>query len=285
MTKIFKMKLQKNLLTAALCLAALPIAEAVNAPAFAADIGKSDRVADPGTGFDDARYSNSSEWKITLGVGAAYAPKYEGSDKLEMGAVPMVFVDYGDFLNINFSGVTVNLLNQSGFRLGIKGGWEAGRKEKDDRKNLRGLGDVKAGGVIGGIIAYDVEPFEIYTKVDKTIGGSEGLTATIGASVSHKVDQFILSADLSATWADDKHMKSYFGVTSAQSARSGLRRYDAKAGFKRIDASASVSYLLTENWAITGMGGVGFLIGDAKDSPLSKKDIQPFAMIGMSYTF
>ena len=121
--------------------------------------------------------------------------------------------------------------------------------------------------------------------MDKTIGGSEGLTATIGASVSQKVDQFILGAELSATWADGKHMKSYFGVTSAQSARSGLRRYDAKAGFKRIDASASVSYLLTENWAITGMGGVGFLIGDAKDSPLSKKDIQPFAMIGMSYTF
>ncbi len=194
-------------------------------------------MTDPGTGFDNARYSKSSEWKITLGVGAAYAPKYKGSDKLEVGAVPLISVNYGDVFTADFSGATVNLLNQNGFRLGIKGGWEGGRKEKDDRKNLRGLGDIKAGGVVGGVIAYSVEPFEIYAKVDKTIGGSEGLTATIGASVSQKVDQFILGADLSATWADDKHMKSYFGVTSAQSARSGLRRYDAKAGFKRIDAS------------------------------------------------
>ncbi|MGV1773767.1 MipA/OmpV family protein [Agrobacterium fabrum] len=285
MKKIFKVKFQKNLRAAALCLAALPMVGALHAPAFAADIGKSDRMTDPGAGFDNARYSNSSEWKITLGVGAAYAPKYEGSDKLEVGPVPLISVNYGDVFTADFSGATVNLLNQNGFRLGIKGGWDGGRKEKDDRKNLRGLGDIKAGGVVGGVIAYSVEPFEIYAKLDKTIGGSEGLTATIGASVSQKVDQFILGADLSATWADDKHMKSYFGVTSAQSARSGLRRYDAKAGFKRIDASASVSYLLTENWAITGMGGVGFLIGDAKDSPLSKKDIQPFAMIGMSYTF
>lgn len=133
------------------------------------------------------------------------------------------------------------------------------------------MGDIKAAGVVGGVIAYGLHPFEIYAKVDKTIDGSEGLTATIGASVSHKVDQFVLGADLSATWADDKHMKSYFGVTSAQSARSGLRRFDAKSGFKRVDASASVTYLLTENWSITGAGGVGFLLGDAKDSPRRRR--------------
>ncbi|WP_207588873.1 MipA/OmpV family protein [Rhizobium sp. ZX09] len=285
MKQIFTMKWQKSLCAMALCLTALPVAQAVYAPVFAADIGKSDRMADPQAGFDNSRYSSSSDWKITLGVGAAYAPKYEGSDKLEAGPVPLVSVAYGDMLSIDFSGVTVNLLNSNGFRLGVKGGWEPGRKEKDDRKNLRGMGDIKAGGVIGGVIAYDAEPFEIYAKVDKTINGSEGLTASIGASVSHKVDQFILGADLSATWADDKHMKSYFGVTSAQSARSGLRRFDAKSGFKRVDASASVTYLMTENWSITGTGGVGFLLGDAKDSPLSKKDIQPFAMVGLAYTF
>lgn len=285
MKQIFTPKFQKNLRAMALCLTAAPLAQAVCTPVLAADIGKSDRMADPGTGFDNARYSNSSEWKITLGVGAAYAPKYEGSDKLEAGAVPMISVGYGDVFSADFSGATLNLLNQNGFRLGIKGGWEAGRKEKDDKKNLRGLGDIKAGGVVGGVIAYGMEPFEIYAKVDKTIGGSEGLTATVGASVSHKVDQFILGADLSATWADDNHMKSYFGVTAAQSARSGLRRYDAKAGFKRIDASASISYMMTENWTITGTGGVGFLLGDAKDSPVVKKDIQPFAMVGVAYTF
>lgn len=218
MKQIFTVKWQKNLRAMALCLGTLPLAQAVSTPVFAADIGKSDRFAEPQGNFDNARYSSSSEWKITLGVGAAYAPKYEGSDKLEAGAVPLVSVEYGDTLSIDFSGVTVNLLNSNGFRLGVKGGWEAGRKEKDDKKNLRGMGDIKAGGVVGGVIAYGFDPFEVYAKVDKTISGSEGLTATVGASVSHKVDQFILGADLSATWADDKHMKSYFGVTSAQSA-------------------------------------------------------------------
>lgn len=284
MKQIFTVKSRKNLRAMALCLTTLSLAQAACTPVLAADIGKSDRVADPG-GFDNARYSSSSEWKITLGAGAAYAPAYEGSDKLKAGAVPLVSIQYGDTLDIDFSGVTVNLLNQNGFRLGITGGWESGRKEKDDRKNLRGMGDIKAGGVVGGVIAYGIDPFEVYATLDKTIDGSEGLTATVGASVSQKFEQFVIGAALSATWADDNHMQSYFGVTSAQSARSGLRKYDAKSGFKRIDASASVSYLLTENWTVTGAGGVGFLIGDAKESPLSKKDIQPFAMIGVSYSF
>ncbi|MES5048428.1 MipA/OmpV family protein [Rhizobium nepotum] len=285
MKQIFTAKWHKNLRALALCLTALPMAQALCTPVFAADIGKSDRSADPQGNFDDARYSSSSEWKITLGVGAVYAPKYEGSDKFEAGPFPLVSVQYGDTLSIDFSGATVNLFNQNGFRLGVKGGWEEGRKEKNDKKNLRGMGDIKAGGVVGGVVAYGIDPFEIYAKVDKTIGGSESLTATVGASVSQKYEQFIFGADLSATWADDNHMKSYFGVTSAQSARSGLRRYDAKSGFKRIDASASVSYLMTENWTLTGAGGVGFLIGDAKESPISKKDLQPFAMLGVSYTF
>ena len=186
MKQIFTVKLQKNLRAMALCLTALPMVQAVCTPVFAADIGKSDRVADPQGNFDNARYSSSSDWKITLGVGAAYAPKYEGSDKLEAGAVPLVSIEYGDTLSIDFSGVTVNLLNHNGFRLGVKGGWEAGRKEKDDRKNLRGMGDIKAAGVVGGVIAYSVDPFEIYAKVDKTIDGSEGLTATIGAAAGKR---------------------------------------------------------------------------------------------------
>src|SRR5688572_13844641 len=82
--------------------------------------------------------------------------------------------------------------------------------------------DIDMGGVIGGIVIYEVGPFGVYAKLDKTIGGSEGLTGTFGAKVSHRYERFIFSADVSGTWADDKHMESYFGVTSIQSDRSGL---------------------------------------------------------------
>lgn len=78
-------------------------------------------------------------------------------------------------------------------------------------------------------------------------------------------------------------MASYFGVTSEQSARSGLRQYDAGAGLKRFDVDASFTYMATENWLIRGQAGVGFLTGDAADSPVVQDDVQPSAMLMVGY--
>ncbi len=107
----------------------------------------------------------------------------------------------------------------------------------------------------------------------------------ISAKASHRYERFIFSADVSGTWVDDNHMESYFGVTSIQSARSGLTEYEAKAGIKRVDLKGSVTYMMTETWSVTGAAGAGFLLGDAKDSPIVKDDIQPFAMLGVGYRF
>jgi outer membrane scaffolding protein for murein synthesis (MipA/OmpV family) len=187
-------------------------------------------------------------------------------------------------VHLNTEGLTVDLFERNGFRVGLKGGVEMGRKE-DDSDYLRGLGNIDIGGVIGGIVSYETGPFEVYATLDKTIGGSEGLTGTFGAKASHRYERFIFSADVSGTWADDNHMESYFGVTSAQSARSGLPEYEAKAGIKRVDVRGSITYMMTESWMITGAAGTGFLLGDAKDSPIVKDDIQPFTMLAVGYRF
>ena len=180
--------------------------------------------------------------------------------------------------------MTLDVLERDGFRLGIKGGYELGRKE-DDSDYLRGLGDIDPGGVIGGIISYERGPFEIYANLNKTIGGSESLTGALGAKASHRYGRFVFSADVSGTWADDNHMESYFGITPAQSRRSGLPEYGAKAGIKRLDVKASITYMMTDNWMVTGAAGAGFLTGDAKDSPIVKDDVQPFALLGVGYRF
>jgi outer membrane scaffolding protein for murein synthesis (MipA/OmpV family) len=43
--------------------------------------------------------------------------------------------------------------------------------------------------------------------------------------------------------------------------------------------------MMTESWMITGAAGTGFLLGDAKDSPIVKDDIQPFTMLAVGYRF
>lgn len=256
--------------------------------AEAADLEEQETITAAPQGFDKNRFGATGqklhEWNVVVGAGAMYAPKFEGSDEFEVSPVPVFSARIGDRVRVDPTGLSVDVLQSGGFILSIKGGYELGRDE-DDSDHLRGLGDVDAGGVIGGRLSYHFGPAEFYASVDKTIGGSDGLLGKFGANVSQRYDRFILSAGASATLADDNHMESYFGVTSEQSARSGLSRYDAGAGLKRFDLEASVTYMATENWLIRGQAGVGFLTGDAADSPIVQEDVQPSAMLMVGYKF
>jgi outer membrane protein len=197
---------------------------------LAADIENSDVAIVPAQEFDSGRYGDFRDtlhdWKLTVGAGAVYMPEYEGSDEFEIIPLPIISAEFGDRVSVDITGVTVDLYEANGFRAGLKAGYDLGRKE-DDSDYLRGLGDIDAGGIIGGIISYEVGPFEAYAELDKTIGGSDGLTGTVG----------------------------------------------------------SITYMMTENWLVTGAAGAGFLIGDAKNSPIVKDDVQPFAMLGVAYRF
>ena len=261
----------------------------LSVPAAAADLEAEDTSAIPPVqNFDTGRFGGVRQrlagWNVVVGAGAMYAPKFEGSDEFEVSPFPMISATFGERVSVDPSGVTVDVLQSDGFKLSVKGGYEMGRKE-DDSDHLRGLGDIDAGGVIGGQVSYAFGPADIYASVDKTFGGSEGLVGKVGANVSHQYDRFIFSAGASATIADDNHMESYFGVSAAQSARSGFNEYEASAGLKRVDVEASVTYMASENWLIRGQVGVGLLTGDAADSPIVQDDIQPSGMLMVGYKF
>lgn len=224
------------------------------------------------------------DWNVTLGGGVLYLPEYEGSDEFRVLPFPLFSASYRDTIHIDPTGVEVDLYKWNGFRVAVKGGYELGRQE-DDSDYLRGLGDVDPGGVVGGSISYQMGPLEAYAELDKTIGGSDGLTAKAGVEVSHRYERFVFSGDVSATWADDQHMQAYFGITPGQSANSGLSEYEAEAGIKRVDIGASVTYMLTDTLFLTGSGGAGVLVGNAKDSPVVRDEIQPFGMLGLGYRF
>lgn len=255
----------------------------------AADLDEQDGITvAPPQDFDRNRFGTAGQklhdWNVVVGAGAMYTPKFEGSDEFEVRPIPVFSARIGDRVSIDPTGLIVDVLQSNGFTFSIKGGYELGRDE-DDSDHLRGLGDVDAGGVIGGKVSYQLGPAELYASIDKTIGGSDGLVGKFGANISQRYDRFILSAGASATFADDNHMQSYFGVTSEQSARSGLPQYDAGAGLKRFDVEASLTYMATENWLVRGQAGVGFLTGDASDSPIVQDDVQPSAMLMVGYKF
>lgn len=243
---------------------------------------------DPGPAFDNARFEPSPAapaWSLVIGAGAIYAPEYEGSAGLKVSPLPAIIFTYGDWLTIDPSGISVTAFEHEGFSLTGKVGYELGRDE-DDADRLKGLGDIDFAATIGAKAAYRWEAFEFYAEVDQTTGGSESLVGKFGAEYTAPVtERFFVSAGISGTLANGKHMQSFFGVTAAQSVASGLREFKAEAALKRVDFSASATYMVTENWLMRGEAGVGMLLGDAADSPIVEKELQPSFMAVLGYKF
>lgn len=253
---------------------------------FAADIGDVPPAPEPE--FDGARLDNKPvepKWSLIVGGGAMYEAEYEGSDDLTVMPIPFAIFTYGEWLEIDPTGVTITPFSQGDFKLSTKVGYESGRDEGDNSA-LRGLGDIDFAATIGAKVSYGWGPVELYAGVDQTLGGSDSLLGTIGVGYSAPVsEKLILQANVEAILANEKHMQAYFGVNAAQSAASGLNQYKAGAGLKRIDVSASATYLLNEHWLIRGEAGLGILTGDATDSPIVKETLQPKAQLFVGYKF
>ncbi len=253
---------------------------------LAADASLSGQPPEPP--FDEERFNKEKperNWSLIVGAGAIYEPEYEGGKDFQIQPVPFVVFSYGEWLEIDPRGVTITALRHDGFALAAKFGYEGGRDD-DDADRLEGLGDIDLAATVGAKASYNWNGFEIYAAVDQTISGSESLIGTFGAEYQAPVtERLILGAGVEAVVANDKHMESYFGVTAAQSARSGLSEYKAEAGLKRVNVSASAIYMLSENWLVRGEAGVGFLTGDAADSPIVEEKTQPSASLFVGYKF
>jgi outer membrane protein len=106
---------------------------------------------------------------------------------------------------------------------------------------------------------------------------------SVGANLPFKKP--LVSVALGTTWASDDYMESFFGISSTQSANSGLKTYDADAGIKDISLSMTAGYPLTNRWRLGGKVEYKRLVGDAADSPVVEDENQFLAGIGISYHF
>lgn len=221
--------------------------------------------------------ATKKDWSFRLGAGALYAPEYEGSDEHTFLPLPLVMISYRDLVFLRGPMLGANAFTWQGPRpgdrlqIGPLVRYQFGRNE-DDSDDLRGMGDIDGAVELGAFITYRSDPWSTGLTVFRDVSGShDGLTAKLSAG--HRLSlgpKLALRGEISATWADDNYTETFFGVTAAQSARSGLRQYRPEGGFKDAGISFDLRYNLTDNWDITGRLGYKRLLGDAADSPLVK---------------
>ena len=251
---------------------------------------------------DPADRSNT----LTLAVGAAAVPYYEGSDDYKL--IPAVAVRgrvagmdfwssgpklYLDLIGRPSSGIDFDVGPIVGARFNRSG------KIKDDAVDALPELDVAIEvGAFGGISfigltnPYDALNFRVDYLTD--VGGAHK-SSLITPSVSFSTPlsrTFYISASASAEWAGDGYADYYYSVSPAESLDSGLAVYEAEGGFKEwklgLTALSSFSGDLTHGWAVFASGSYGHLVGDFADSPLVDdrgSASQWLAAVGVAYTF
>lgn len=264
-------------------------------------------LASPAIAQDEPPPVDSGD-SLTVAAGAGYTPSYEGSDDyvfIPAAAIrgklsgfnfytraTSLFVDLipegpGDTLDLSLGPVANVRLDRTG-------------RIKDDR--VRALGEldtaIELGGFAGvaktGVVtsAYDNLSFRVaYLRDVSDTHDSYMITPAIEYGTPLSIDTYV-GLSVSADYVGDGYADTYFSVTPAGAAASGLSPYSADGGFKNI------SFGLLGNYAISGdlrrglsafaIGNYSRLLGDFADSPIvadAGDADQWFGAVGLAYTF
>jgi len=255
-----------------------------------------------------AEYEKSPQHDIDIRVdaGIVYAPAFLGSKDYQLSAVPNINLKYKDkFFASLQDGIGYNVINNNGWRIGPIAKYIFCRSDDGDnpfriagnRTNaLRGLGDVDGTLELGGFVEYTWKEWSVETELRQGVNGHEGMVNDINATYTKDIHSIfyndgpplIISFGPHATLVNNNYNKTYFSITSHQSARSGLPRYTAGGGLLSYGFGTSVIVPLSESISTTWTAGYDRLAGDAADSPLVKQrgsEGQGTVGLFLSYSF
>jgi MipA family protein len=216
----------------------------------------------------------------TFGLGIGLAPDYKGSDDYTGAIAPFfryTFKGTNQYVQLNATELTMNLLNSSRFRFGPVLNYHFGRDDDvDDEavKRMRKIDDTVEAGVFGELAIVDpANPrnrFIVGLTLLKDIGNeSDGFRARFNARYWHQVARAVdLHLGGGFTYANSDYTSHYFSVTPQNVGTSGLPFYNASSGMNEYFLTLGALTYFSRNWI--GVAGlrVSKLTGDAKDSPV-----------------
>lgn len=231
----------------------------------------------------------------TVAIGAGVVPEYEGAS--DVRAVPFVLGDvrWGG-VNLEFRGLRAraDLASDPRLAIGPVIGMRLSRQDVDGPVGLLPEIDtaIEAGGFVGYRLGGDESghgSLQMELSVVHDVSGThDGLLATASASyVAVRRADFSLSLDAQTTWVNADYARTYFGVTPADAAASGLNAYSPGAGIRDVGVGVTAGYWFSQRFGVTGRVGANYLVGDIANSPVTDEGRrwQPTAGVAVAYLF
>jgi len=227
----------------------------------------------------------AARWEGAIGLVVHNSPNYPGAADSSTKGMPGFYLRYGRFTATNAGGfvtrraddvergVSAELVRRDDLRVSLSARFDAGR-DADSDAALRGLPDLRATVRARlSVVQRLSDGWQLSAALSPDIvgrGGGAVAEAGIGREWRPAAG-WRARADASLTWADGRYMDSRFGITTAQSAITGLRAWQPGSGLRDLGLGLGLNTDFGPHWI--GFAGIGanHLIGGAKDSPLTHR--------------
>ena len=226
--------------------------------------------------------ANETQWGFSGGGGVAVSPHYSGDDDYAVSTLPYARLSYSDSFYVSMpEGANIKLFDKDGFSAIATAKFAFSRDEDGSSPfriagsrttDLIGLGDVDTSVEIGGTAKYRMGKWSLTGQARKAVSGHDGFVGELSASYSALIRGYgppiRVSIGPQLSFGDSDYMNAYYGVTSAQSAGSGLTEFNASGGLYSIGLSLNAMAPVTQRSSVFLQASLSHLTGDAEDAPL-----------------
>lgn len=231
---------------------------------------------------------------VSVGLGAAYMPRYAGSDEHVVAALPVLTVTtaWGGFIDgiqgIGYRHQLGDMFFASAALSYDPGRTDANEKFKPGSDQLKGMGDIKASVLANAELGINLTPrVMLAAGISQPVSNRErGRTmhARVNAIVMQMPkDKLVLAG--SAHFGSAEYNQTFFGVTDAQAARTRFTRYSPGSGLYALKSSLAWTHAFNANWSLLAATEVTRYMKTAADSPIVKARTSYGSMVALNYTF
>lgn len=228
--------------------------------------------------------NGETRFEGAIGLDLSYGPEFQGARKRQFGYRPVVYLRYGrlsissasGFVNKRggdiVRGLGLEMLRRDNLRVSLGLRYDGGRNE-DSSSLLAGLGDVPATlRVRASVVWRPGGPWRLGAgwSVD-AFGRGGGNYGQLDASWERRLSpSTVLTLATGLSLAGETYMQTYYGISEAQSERSGYPVHAAGGGLRDVSASAGLRHEFDADWTLAGGIGIARLLGPAAASPLTR---------------
>jgi outer membrane scaffolding protein for murein synthesis (MipA/OmpV family) len=244
----------------------------------------------PFPSVDDFTRGNDG-FSFGLGLGVEYESAYEGSDEFGFEANPAGAVQWRRGKDIfYFAGEALGWrsIRADAWFFDVAVAFDEGREESDsDDGRLDGLGDSEEGTEVVLQVRRALDANWRYWLDGRVVTGDNGTLGLFGAGRRFGDRDDGTGSELSvvAVYHDADRANANFGVTTAQSAASGLQATNLSGGFRSIGLNYTYRQFINQNWQIFGEALYEHFGSDVTRSPIARADYEAEVGIGFIYIF